>query len=197
MEKMSAANLIILGLLLNKPMSAYEIAQIIETQVIGMLIKISSPTVYKNIKILHKEGCLTAEVVKEGEMPEKKVYTVTEEGKAYFFKLMEYYSLHFQRPVYEFNALLMNIDKVDKETGLKMLENIKEHFCRAKTWIVQHEQEADKKMFFAGRAIVKQYRMLFTTLVDWIEETIEEYRQEKEPGKYEIDPHVKHDMPDM
>jgi hypothetical protein len=109
---------------------------------------------------------------------------------------MEYYSEHFQRPVYEFNAFLLNIDKVDKETGLRLLENLREHFLHGKTWISHHEQGMEgKNVFFAGRAIVKQYRMLFTTMVDWIDEVIEEYRQEKEPGKYESDPHVKHVMP--
>lgn len=196
MERMSAGNLIILGLLLDKPMSAYEMAHIIDSQVIGRLIKISSPTVYKNIKNLYKKGYLTAEVVKEGEMPEKKVYSVTDEGKAYFLKLMEHYSGHLTDHYFEFNAFLMNLDKADKHTGLEMLGNLKAQFCKIQEWIVPHEKEAKAmNVFFAGQAIIKQYRMIIFTLIAWIDEVIEEYREEPDLGKYSFEPHVTEEIP--
>lgn len=188
MEKMSSGNLIILGLLLDHPMSAYDMAYIIDTQVVGRLVKISAPTVYKNIKKLHEAGYLSMEVVKQGEMPEKKMYTVTDTGKAYFLKLMRYFAEQPAEHHFEFNAVLTNIDKVDKETGLELLEHLKAYFCGAKEWMAQHEQEARaRNVYFGGRAIIKQYRMLFTMLVEWINEVIEEYQQTEELGKYRID----------
>ncbi len=189
MAKMSSADLIILGLLMDKPMSAYEIAQIIENQVIGTLIKISSPTVYKNIKLLHKEGYLSMETVQESEMPPKKVYTVTPEGREHFQQLMEHYSQHFEPPAYEYNAFLLNIDKVDKQTGLRLLENLRQHFVHAQKWIAAHHQEVAESghVFFAGRAIVKQYHMHMTTFVEWIDDTIEAYKQEQHLGRYTVD----------
>ena len=181
----------ILGLLSDKPMSAYDMANLLETQVVGRLVKISTPTVYKNIKKLYQNGYLTAEVVKEGEMPEKKIYTVTEEGYAHFLKLMEHFSGHFSDLYFDSNSFLSNIDKVDKETGLKMLENLKIQLCNARDWIVDHEREAKaNNVFFAGRAIIKQYRMVLNALVEWIHEVIEEYTQTEELGRYSFDPHV-------
>lgn len=188
MEKMSAGNLMILGLLLNKPMSAYEMANLLDTQVIGQLIKISTPTVYKNIKRLYQNGYLTVEVVKEGEMPEKKIYTVTKEGKAHFFNLMEHFSGHVHDLYFDCNAFLANIDKVDKDTGLKMLENLESQLCAVRDWIVNHEREAKaKNVFFAGRAIIKQYRMVLNALVKWIQEVIKEYSQTENLGKYSFE----------
>ncbi len=198
MAKMSSANLIVLGLLLDKPMSAYKIAQIIENQVIGQMVKISSPTVYKNIKLLEKEGYLSMERVKEGEMPEKKVYTVTEEGKGYFFTLMEHYSRHFERPVYEYDAFLVNLDKVDKATGLKQLQNMREHFYVTKQWIYQHYEEAQKSaVFFAGKAIIKRYKMMFAMLTEWIDDTIDEYQHVKEMGKYSTEDRASKQKPEI
>ncbi len=196
MEKMSTVNLLIVGLLLDKPMSAYEMAQIVEKQVIGRLIKISAPAVYKNIKKLHNEGYLIMEAVKEGEMPEKKIYTVTEEGKAYFLRLMEYYSSHLTDHYYEFNAFLINLNYVDKDTGLRMLANLKAQFGIMHGWIVEHEKEAvAHNVFFVGRAIIKQYRMVITTLLAWIDEVVEEYRQTDDLGKSSFAPHHGEDMP--
>ena len=193
MEKMSSGNLIILGLLLDHSMSAYDMAHIIDTQVVGRLVKISAPTVYKNIKKLHEAGHLSMEVLKQGEMPEKKIYTVTDTGKAYFLKLMRYFAEQPAEHHFEFNAVLGNIDKVDRETGMELLENLKTYFCGAKEWMVGHEQEAiAHNVFFGGRAIIKQYRMLFTMLEEWIDEVIEEYQQTEELGKYRIDRTLKH-----
>ncbi len=176
---MSTINLMLLGLLLDKSMSAYEIAQILDSH-IGRLIKISAPAVYKNIKKLHKDGYCTVEVVKEGEMPEKKIYSITEEGKTYFFELMRYYSENLKDHYFDFNAFLIHLDKVDKQSGLKMLENLEKQFCDAYTWMTQHEEEAIAAgVTFSQRIIIKQYRMIFSTFVEWSKEVVEEYRREQ------------------
>ncbi len=187
MEMMSTVNLLILGLLLDKPMSAYEMAQLVETQIIGRLVKVSAPAIYKNIKRLHEDGYCTVETVKEGEMPEKKIYSVTETGKAYFLKLLGYYATNLQDISFDFNVFLLNLNKVDKQTGLAMLEQAKTKLAQIKDWVLQHEQEARaRNVFFAGRAIIKQYRMIITTLINWLEEVIAEYRNEGELGTYDI-----------
>lgn len=184
MENMSTINLIILGLLLEKPMSAYEMAQLVDSWLMRKLLKISSPAVYKNLKVLYKKSYLTAKAVKEGEMAEKKIYSITETGRAYFFELMEYYSGNLTDFFFDFNMFLMNLDKVDKKTGLQMLENLQKQINQARSWIVQHELEMkNTHVFFTGRMLVKQYRMILSTLRDWIEEVINEYRQTKDLGK--------------
>jgi hypothetical protein len=64
-----------------------------------------------------------------------------------------------------------------------MLENLRDQFYRMKTWIVAHEQEARaRNVYFPGRAIIKQYRMILYTLIAWIEEVIDEYRETDEIG---------------
>jgi DNA-binding PadR family transcriptional regulator len=184
MEKMSVVNLLVMGLLFERPMSAYEIAQIVDNEIIGRLVKVSSPAVYKNIKELQREGYLEVEKVKTGEMPEKKVYSATETGKSYFFTLMDYYSRNITNHYFDFNTLLINIDKVDKQKGLEMLNRLRDEFYRWKTWMVTHEQEARvRNVYFGGRAVIKQYRMVAYTLIAWIEEVIEEYRHSEDLGK--------------
>jgi DNA-binding PadR family transcriptional regulator len=177
MEKMSAVNLWIMGMLVDHPLSAYDIARIVETDVIGRLMKVSAPAVYKNVKELQRAGFLEVERTRTGEMPEKKVYSVTASGREYFHKLMDYYSGNLSNYYFEFNTVLANLDKVDKKTGLEMLENLRHQFYQMKTWIVAHEKEARaRNVSFGHGAIIKQYRMIIYTLIAWIEEVIEEYR---------------------
>jgi DNA-binding PadR family transcriptional regulator len=163
---------------MSHPMSAYDIARIVETDIIGRLLKVSAPAVYKNIKELQRAGYLEVERTRTGEMPEKKVYSVTESGNAYFVKLMAHFSGSLPEYYFEFNTFLANLDKVDKESGLEMLGNLRDQFYRMKTWIVAHEQEARaRNVHFAGKAIIKQYRMVIYTLIQWVEEVIDEYRE--------------------
>jgi DNA-binding PadR family transcriptional regulator len=185
MESMSTVNLIILGLLHDKPMSAYEMAQIVGSWVMKKLLKISAPTVYKNLKALHKASYLAMKTVREGEMPEKKIYSVTKSGRSHFLKLMEHYSGNLNDFYLDFNMFLVNLDKVDKKTGLQMLKNLQTQINQTRAWIVQHEQEMKAaNVFFAGRMLAKQYRMILSTLRDWIEEVITEYRHTKDLGKH-------------
>jgi len=183
-EKMSVVNLLIMGLLFEKSMSAYEIAQIVDNGIVGRLLKVSSPAVYKNIKELHRAGYLEAEKARTGEMPEKKIYSITDTGKLHFLSLMEHFSTNVNACYFDFNTLLINIDKVDRKKGLEMLNSLRDQFYRWKTWIVGHEQEARaRNVHFGGKAVIKQYRMMAYMLIAWIEEVIEEYRHAEDLGK--------------
>jgi DNA-binding PadR family transcriptional regulator len=190
MEKMSVVNLMILGFLLERPLSAYDMVQVVDGQLIGQLMKISAPAIYKNVKQLHQDGFVTAETVKTGEMPEKKVYTLTVAGQAYFHKLMEHYATAVSDYYFEFNAFLLNLDKVDKAIGLTMLEQLRTQLEQAHRWVTEHEQHVRAlHIFFPGQAMVKQARMVMGTLVAWIQEVIVEYQATEDLGKPLLDHH--------
>jgi DNA-binding PadR family transcriptional regulator len=190
MEKMSVVNLMILGFLMERPMSAYEMAQVVDGQLIGELMKISAPAIYKNVKQLSQDGDVTVETVKAGEMPEKKVYTITAAGQQYFHTLMEHYAGTVMDYYFEFNAMLLNLDKVDKATGLALLGQLRAQLEQAHGWVVEHEQHARAMhAFFPGLAMVKQARMVMGTLVEWVHETIAEYQATEEMGRSLLDHH--------
>ena len=97
---------------------------------------------------------------------------------------MEHFSTNVNACYFDFNTLLINIDKVDRKKGLEMLNSLRDQFYRWKTWIVGHEQEARaRNVHFGGKAVIKQYRMMAYMLIAWIEEVIEEYRHAEDLGK--------------
>ncbi len=176
--QISTIDLIILGILLDKEMSAYEMANFIERRGIDQLVKISKPAVYKNSKRLYKSGYLDGLKVREGELPEKMVYSMNEKGLAKFHDLMKYYSSNTDPFFLDFNSFLWNIEKLETSEAVGMLVNLKNQLLGIKKWILQHEKEAQSDASFSSRMIIKQYRMMIVTLVKWVEETIEEFKTE-------------------
>ena len=85
---MSSIDLMILGLIKAKPRSAYEINRLVEINKINTWIKISPRAVYRNIRELAKKGYIAGEKRKEGNMPEKMIYSITDNGKDFFLELM-------------------------------------------------------------------------------------------------------------
>lgn len=176
---MSTIDLIILGILLDRPMGAYELTCYIGERQIGRLLKISTPAIYKSCKRLYKSGCLDGKIVKEGEQPEKTIYGINKKGRAKFYSLMEYFSSDIKPFFIDFNAFLWSIEKLEKKHGLRMLKNLRDELSNLKTWIIRHEKEEYKNLSFAGRAIIKQYRMTISTLLSWSEETLQDYKKIK------------------
>jgi DNA-binding PadR family transcriptional regulator len=171
----STIDLIVLGFLLDKPTNAYELSNLILFQRIGLFLKISSPAVYKSCKRLAVEGYIQGERIKEGEQPEKTVYSVTPVGKERFLFLMEHFSSSFSPFFLECNAFIWNLEKIDKSEGRKMLKNLHDELSELNVWIMQHEKEAADKVSFAGRSIIKQYRMMLSALLAWSREVIDDY----------------------
>ena len=180
---MSTIDLIILGILLEKKKNAYELAKLIEDRGIDKFLKVSVPAIYKNCKRLYQSGYLNGQRVREGEMPEKLVYSINKKGKEHFHNLMKYYSSsmhHDPTPFFiDFNSFLWNIEKLEMSEAIEMLENLQFQLIRTEKWIIQHEKEAQSREPFTSRMIIKQYRIMVDTLVIWVEETIEEYKIEK------------------
>ena len=86
---MAAIDLIVLGMIKQQPQSAYELQKNVEYRNISRWVKISTPSIYKKVIQLEEKGYLEAELVREGNMPEKSVYRITLEGEHFFMDLME------------------------------------------------------------------------------------------------------------
>lgn len=91
MEKealMATIDLIVLGMLKRGSLSAYDIQKLVEYRNISKWVKISTPSIYKKVIQLEEKGFIKSSTVKEGKMPEKAVYSLTEAGAKEFALLM-------------------------------------------------------------------------------------------------------------
>jgi DNA-binding PadR family transcriptional regulator len=163
---MSSVDLMLLGSLIDHPMNAYELKKRMENAKVTSWVKISSPAIYKNLVRLHRRGYLDAEVVREGEMPEKTIYTVNEKGRRYFQKTMESYS---EKPgfVYiDFTAFISNLRHLEKQDAERMLSELqKKLYAKMKYMELVLQQDGGKSG--EAKAIIELYIEMYTLFYQW------------------------------
>ena len=85
---MSSIDLAILGIVMEKPKSAYDIKREVEDQNYSHWIQISIPSIYKKVLLLKKKGYLKSDTVKGERFADKAVYSITDSGREYFERLL-------------------------------------------------------------------------------------------------------------
>lgn len=171
---MSTVDLMLLGVLMQKPMNAYEMKKEMEHRSIQHWIKISSPSVYKNLVKLYKMGYVDGKIVREGEMPEKTIYSINEKGKNYFIHLMQHYSEEPGKIYMDFCAFISNLSNVDSKTGLQMIENLQKSL-EFKLGAINYQFENMNRFPYDAKSIVNLYLQMYIILCKWIEDFKKQY----------------------
>ena len=123
---MATIDLIVLGMLKKESLSAYDIQKLVEYRNISRWVKISTPSIYKKVIQLEEKGLINSVTVKEGKMPEKAVYSLTEAGERQFEKLMMEIA---GKPIHiflDFNAVIVNLDSLPADKQKSCLANMPE-----------------------------------------------------------------------
>ncbi|WP_409016380.1 PadR family transcriptional regulator [Anaerostipes caccae] len=169
---MATIDLIVLGILKKESLSAYDIQKIVEYRNISKWVKISTPSIYKKVIQLEKKGYMKGDVVKEGNMAEKTVYSLTEAGEKQFEKLMLEIASKPVRIFLDFNAVIVNLDSLPKEKQKSCLTEIENNMETLKGYIEEnislkeHLPEIPK----TGMAVLEQQLILAQALETWIAE---------------------------
>jgi DNA-binding PadR family transcriptional regulator len=79
--------LLLLGLLRRQEMHGYQLNEFIE-QKMHFCIDLKKPTAYYLLDKLAQKGLVREEQVQEGNRPPRRVYHITAQGEAHFFKLL-------------------------------------------------------------------------------------------------------------
>ncbi|MCB2343092.1 PadR family transcriptional regulator [Clostridium estertheticum] len=174
---MSSINLIILGYLQHKEKSAYEMVKEFDIWNLTKWLKISDPSIYKNIIKLCDNGYLNSRTVKEGEMPEKTLYSLNEKGNSYFNELMEESSKHIGNVYLDFNAFLANIENVPEEKRKEYLENFKNKAEERRSFVESIYNNAKYQNEKAGSEllILDLYNEFYNILQKWSEKVFDHY----------------------
>ena len=72
---------IILGLIAEKPANAYELTRSLRLMNVKRWYPVADSTVYATVRVLEKKAYLAGKIQKDGNMPEKTIYTITESGR--------------------------------------------------------------------------------------------------------------------
>ena len=121
---MATIDLIVLGMLKKEALSAYDIQKLVEYRNISKWVKISTPSIYKKVIQLEEKGYISSNIVKEGKMPEKAIYSLTEAGEKQLENLMFEISAKPIQIFLDFNAVIVNLDALLPENQMKCLTDI-------------------------------------------------------------------------
>lgn len=175
---MAAIDLIVLGMIKKKPQSAYELQKNIEYRNISRWVKISTPSIYKKVIKLEEKGYLISETQKNGKMPEKTVYSLTESGEEKFLSLMEENADKVVNIFLDFNAVIMNMDLVSDDLKDILLDKIELRLDNLKNILELNKQEK-QNIPIIGKNILQQQYDIAIILREWIEKFRNEYRGDK------------------
>ena len=162
---MSNIDLVLLGLIKQKSQSAYDIKKNIEYRDIPRWVKISEQSIYK--KVLQLEEYIVSHKEKEGNMPDKAIYTITNKGNDYFNKLMNDISNSDVSLYLDFNVIITNLDLVDDEQKQILVSNIKSKILELKE-LLNERRSHRQHIPNVGKQMFKQQLALVETLEKWI-----------------------------
>ena len=167
---METIDLIVLGILKKESMSAYDIQKLVEYRNISKWVKISTPSIYKKVIQLEEKGYITSTQVKDGKMPEKAVYTLTDSGKSQFEKLMIEISLKPIHIFLDFNAVIVNLDSLSRENQRACLANIEDNIKTLKSYLEENEnlKKNAPEIPETGMAVLEQQLILIQAIETWI-----------------------------
>lgn len=169
---MATIDLIVLGMLKKESLSAYDIQKLVEYRNISKWVKISTPSIYKKVIQLEGKGLITSRTEKEGKMPEKAVYSLTDAGNEEFEKLMLEISCKPINIFLDFNAVIVNLESMAKEQQRECLDNIENNINVLKSYLEENIdlKENDSDIPATGMAVLHQQFRLVQAIEDWIGE---------------------------
>ena len=169
---MAAIDLIVLGMLKKESLSAYELQKQVEYRNISKWVKISTPSIYKKVIQLEEKGLLRSVTVRENNMPEKAVYSLTDTGEAEFTRLMAEISSQPIRIFLDFNAVIVNLDGLPPEDQEACLTSIEEGIQELKFYLEDNlrRKEHAPEVPRMGLAVLHQQMALVEAIEAWITE---------------------------
>lgn len=176
-----AQDLILLGLLMERPLHGYEIKQLIE-QRMADLAKVSPGTIYYTLKKLQKRHLIESTSERSGNRPERRVYSLTDTGRKTFRELLKRslnlddhpYSL-FDLGLYFFEHL----DDVDLEQAIHNKLRAIDKFKRR---IAAIEHENPGHWPFQFEALRRKGRLLTEAFEHWylyLQDSLQKHRAEQ------------------
>lgn len=176
---MSGIDLIVLGCVAKQPRSAYDIQKDVEEHNLSEWTRISIPSIYKKVLRLQEQGYIAGDEIAGERFATKNAYHITERGREYMESLMTELSLCPPKVLLDFNAVVCNLNKVEKPTALVLIKNIISGIEQSKQYY--HSALRDHTDIpLVGKTIIEQQEKVCGTLLKWAKELYESYMEESD-----------------
>ena len=115
-------DLLLLGLLLDRPMHGYELYQQIQTEEIDTWFNVSMAGVYYSLGKLRDRGLVAESRQRGGGSTRKSIFRLTEEGRTAFFSAMEAQALNQKTASLDYDLVIYLLNKLPFQQAITLLE---------------------------------------------------------------------------
>jgi DNA-binding PadR family transcriptional regulator len=173
---MSTIDLAILGMVMEKPQSAYDIQKDVDYHHFSRWTRISVPSVYRKVIELKEKGYLRSNIVKGDRFADKAIYSITDKGRTYFEQLMNTYASQQVSLQFDFNVVITNLNKMEKKKALNLVKQLRKSIsASAKSSEEYAAKYADIPL--VGRTIFDQQRLIYQALLEWLDTFERQYKE--------------------
>ena len=118
---LSKSSALLLGIIAETPINPYEITKLMDYISVGNWLSLAPSSIYAAIKSLQDKGYITGKNIKEGNMPEKTVYGITEAGQEQLITAIEGFLENLDWDYAQFNIAAILICHIAKDRALEIL----------------------------------------------------------------------------
>jgi DNA-binding PadR family transcriptional regulator len=166
---------VILGILSNNPRTGYDIRKVVKTRM-GSYWDVGYSQIYPTLRILEKEGFITKKLEINETGPNRKVYSITIEGKK---KLQDWLTTPAKPETFKCEVLLKIAfgEQVPKEEIIKHFKELKKRYVAQleNLLMVEKDMKANlndiERRFFALLTL-ELGKSLHRTTIEWADKAI-------------------------
>lgn len=159
---------LVLGLLHSGARYGHEIDKMMDQQQIRLWTKTNRATIYQSLKRIEKKGWVTTKVEKVGDMPDRKIYNLTEKGKKAFQSMVSEGLASQDLVTFDYAIVVGWLGVLPQELVLEQIAKRKTFVKKIINQFPLHEVE-DKNMYIGRRANIKFLRSYYAMEYDWLE----------------------------
>ncbi len=162
--------LILLGLLNRQQMHGYELHDFIESNM-QMCIDLKKSTAYYLLEKLEKQGHVTQTEEQQGNRPPRRVYHLTESGKAHYQELLHKNLSSYLPARFGGSIGIAFLEDVDRETAVSLLQQRHQQISQS---LAITQQIPDHPGAF--QYLIEHQRVHLQSELDWLDKLIQKIK---------------------
>lgn len=181
-------DLLLLGLLLDRPMHGYELFQQIQAEGIDGWFNVSMAGVYYSLGKLRDQGLVAESRQRGGRSARKSIYRLTEEGRAAFFAAMEEQAVSQEKVHLDYDVVIYLLNKLPLPRAILLLEQ-HQAFLVQQAGEVQTAlaEERDGGQSPLKLAVLDHKRRFLEMEKDWLADVIQSIQGKGQPDDTEAE----------
>ena len=117
---------------------------------------------------MSEKGYLQSDIVKGDKFADKAIYSITDQGRAYFKELMATCVAGPVPLLFDFNVVITNLNKLDKAEALELVSALRRSIQSSAKSNEDYAQEF-ASIPLGGRTIFEQQQLLYRALLEWLD----------------------------